>query len=188
MPLMTWLSLEVQGGLQPIETGECQNINPRTDTSIVNTDIGMRLYSFLTNFEMFSYFRSLNCFDFRDWIRGKLLVPKRECFYCHTVTISGRSDESKLLQSGQMNSGLWVDVDLMTFCCWSSWRVFQEFRCGGLYIFPTFEVNRSSIKYVCSFLVFDEWQRLQKGLAVLFHLARLAEVGSCWCTLFDEIV
>ena len=52
-------------------------INPRTDTSIVNTDIGMRLYSFLANFEMFLYSRSLNCFDFRrldSWHTDELKI------------------------------------------------------------------------------------------------------------------
>ena len=85
-------------------------INPKTDILLSYTqNIGMRLYSFLTNFEMFSYFRSLNCFDLmisEDWIRGKLLVPKRECFDCHTVRYLDGVTIQKLLQSGQMNSGL----------------------------------------------------------------------------------
>ena len=68
-------------------------INHKTDTSIVNTDIGMHLYSFLTNFEMFSYFRSLNCFDFR-FVANRF---KTRMFSLPYSTISGRSDESNIV-------------------------------------------------------------------------------------------
>ena len=75
-------------------------INPRTDTSVVNTDIGMRLYSFFTNFEMFSYFRSLNCFDFRRLDSWQTVSSKTRMFLLSYSTISGRSDESKIASIG----------------------------------------------------------------------------------------
>ena len=75
-------------------------INPKTDTSIVNTYIGMRLYSFLTNFEMFSYFRSLNCFDFRRLDSWQTVSSKTRMFLLSYSTISGRSDDSKIASIG----------------------------------------------------------------------------------------
>ena len=79
-------------------------INPKTDTSmmssIVNTDIRMSLYLFLTNFEMFSYFRSLNCFDFRSLDSWQTVSSKTMMFLLSYSTISGRSDDSNIVSIG----------------------------------------------------------------------------------------
>ena len=67
--------------------GWMSEIKPKTDTSVVNTDIGMSLNSFLTNFEMFSYFRSLNCFDFRRFDSWQTVSSKTMMFLLSYRTI-----------------------------------------------------------------------------------------------------
>ena len=130
--------------------GWMSEINPKTDTSIVNTDIGMSLYSFLINFEMFSYFRSLNCFDFRRLDSWQTVSSRTSMFLLSYSTISGRSDDSNIVSIGlnefrsvskRWSGGFLLLIQLASVSRIPLWR--------ALYFSSIFEVNRSSIKYVC---------------------------------------
>ena len=176
MPLKTWLSLEVQEGLHAaIRNGWMSEMNPKTNTSIVNTDLALE-WAYLNFWLILKCFHILNCMDFRRLDSWQTVSSKMRRFLLSYSTISGLlSDDSNIASIGlnEFRSVIrrWYGdfsllIQLVRVSIMAGFIFFQHLRWTAVW----------SNMFVSGL---DEWQRLQNGSVVLFHLARFTKVGSC---------